>query len=125
MSVDSYMNFQVRARARARTYTRRHTARPMRKTTRGGPLPGQACAHPPPPRCSPPPPPAPLAVVPATPVATRGVCMQLANSEEYIDGALAGSLGEILIRCNNVLYVRAAPEAAAAAAAAAADGGGA
>lgn len=39
---------------------------------------------------------------------------QLANSEEYIDGALAGSLGEILIRCNNVLYVRAAPQEAAA-----------
>ena len=32
--------------------------------------------------------------------------MQLANSEEYIDGALAGHLGEILIRCNNVLYIR-------------------
>ena len=32
--------------------------------------------------------------------------LQLANSEEYIDGALAGHLGEILIRCNNVLYIR-------------------
>ena len=29
--------------------------------------------------------------------------MQLANSEEYIDGT---HLGEILIRCNNVLYIR-------------------
>ena len=32
--------------------------------------------------------------------------LQLANSEEYVDGALAGHLGEILIRCNNVLYIR-------------------
>jgi len=32
--------------------------------------------------------------------------LQLANSEEYIDGALAGHLGEILIRCNNILYIR-------------------
>jgi small nuclear ribonucleoprotein F len=32
--------------------------------------------------------------------------MQLANTEEYIDGALTGNLGEALIRCNNVLYVR-------------------
>ena len=31
---------------------------------------------------------------------------QLANTEEYIDGALAGNLGEVLIRCNNVLYIR-------------------
>jgi small nuclear ribonucleoprotein F len=30
----------------------------------------------------------------------------LANTEEYIDGALAGNLGEVLIRCNNVLYIR-------------------
>jgi small nuclear ribonucleoprotein F len=35
--------------------------------------------------------------------------LQLANSEEFIDGEFAGNLGEILIRCNNVLYVRAAP----------------
>merc|ERR1712135_192812 len=32
--------------------------------------------------------------------------LQLANTEEYIDGALAGNLGEVLIRCNNVLYIR-------------------
>lgn len=32
--------------------------------------------------------------------------LQLQNSEEWIDGALAGQLGEILIRCNNVLYIR-------------------
>jgi len=35
--------------------------------------------------------------------------LQLDNTEEYIDGALAGQLGEVLIRCNNVLYMRAAP----------------
>merc|ERR1712168_289091 len=32
--------------------------------------------------------------------------LQLANTEECIDGALAGNLGEVLIRCNNVLYIR-------------------
>ena len=31
---------------------------------------------------------------------------QLANTEEFIDGAFAGNLGEVLIRCNNVLYIR-------------------
>ena len=31
---------------------------------------------------------------------------QLAETEEYIDGQLAGNLGEVLIRCNNVLYMR-------------------
>ncbi|GJZ68060.1 probable small nuclear ribonucleoprotein F [Tanacetum coccineum] len=36
--------------------------------------------------------------------------LQLANSEEYVDGELTGSLGEILIRCNNVLYMRGVPE---------------
>jgi len=36
--------------------------------------------------------------------------LQLGNSEEYIDGALAGHLGEILIRCNNVLYIRGVDE---------------
>jgi len=35
---------------------------------------------------------------------------QLADSAEYIDGAFAGNLGEILIRCNNVLYLRAAAD---------------
>jgi small nuclear ribonucleoprotein F len=34
--------------------------------------------------------------------------MQLHESEEYIDGKFAGTLGEILIRCNNVLYIKAA-----------------
>lgn len=32
--------------------------------------------------------------------------LQLANTEEFIDGALTGNLGEALIRCNNVLYIR-------------------
>uniref|UniRef100_A0A8C6H2G4 Small nuclear ribonucleoprotein F n=1 Tax=Mus spicilegus TaxID=10103 RepID=A0A8C6H2G4_MUSSI len=32
--------------------------------------------------------------------------MQLANTEEYIDGELSGHLGEVLKRCNNVLYIR-------------------
>ncbi|VDP06384.1 unnamed protein product [Soboliphyme baturini] len=32
--------------------------------------------------------------------------LQLANTEEYIDGALLGNLGEVLIRCNNVLFIR-------------------
>ncbi|CEM13670.1 unnamed protein product [Vitrella brassicaformis CCMP3155] len=31
---------------------------------------------------------------------------QLLNAEEWIDGNFKGTLGEILIRCNNVLYVR-------------------
>ncbi|CAH1419749.1 unnamed protein product [Lactuca virosa] len=31
--------------------------------------------------------------------------LQLANSEEYIDWQFTGNLGEILIRCNNVLYL--------------------
>nr|XP_012620262.1 small nuclear ribonucleoprotein F-like [Microcebus murinus] len=36
--------------------------------------------------------------------------MQLANTEEYIDGALSGHLGEVLIRCNNALYIRGVEE---------------
>ncbi|KAK1278373.1 putative small nuclear ribonucleoprotein F [Acorus gramineus] len=36
--------------------------------------------------------------------------LQLANSEEYIDGQFQGNLGEILIRCNNVLCLRGVPE---------------
>ena len=36
--------------------------------------------------------------------------LQLANSEEYVEGNCRGSLGEVLIRCNNVLYVREMPE---------------
>ena len=47
--------------------------------------------------------------------------LQLANTEEFVDGAFAGNLGEVLIRCNNVLYIReggAAPPPPAAAEAA-------
>merc|ERR1711918_175733 len=36
--------------------------------------------------------------------------LQLAGTEEWIEGNLTGNLGEVLIRCNNVLYLRAAPE---------------
>ncbi|KAI8120405.1 Small nuclear ribonucleoprotein F [Lucilia cuprina] len=32
--------------------------------------------------------------------------MQLANAEEHIDGQPTGNLGEVLIRCNNVLYIK-------------------
>lgn len=35
--------------------------------------------------------------------------LQLANTEEFIDGALAGNLGEVLIRCVPFLVVRALP----------------
>jgi len=34
--------------------------------------------------------------------------LQLKNTEEFIDGQFAGVLGEVLIRCNNVLYIKAA-----------------
>lgn len=36
--------------------------------------------------------------------------LQLLKTEEYIDGELAGYLGEVLVRCNNVLYIKAAEE---------------
>uniref|UniRef100_A0A7S0ZSF1 Sm protein F n=1 Tax=Noctiluca scintillans TaxID=2966 RepID=A0A7S0ZSF1_NOCSC len=32
--------------------------------------------------------------------------LQLLNTEEWVDGSFRGNLGEVLIRCNNVLYVR-------------------
>lgn len=32
--------------------------------------------------------------------------LQLASAEEFIDGQSVGALGEVLIRCNNVLYMR-------------------
>mmetsp|Transcript_24971 Transcript_24971/g.36668 ORF Transcript_24971/g.36668 Transcript_24971/m.36668 type:complete len:101 (+) Transcript_24971:191-493(+) len=34
--------------------------------------------------------------------------LQLQKTEEYIDDNFAGELGEVLIRCNNVLYIKAA-----------------
>jgi small nuclear ribonucleoprotein F len=36
--------------------------------------------------------------------------VQLAKAEEFIDGVLTGNLGEVLIRCNNVLYVKGVEE---------------
>ena len=36
--------------------------------------------------------------------------LQLANTEEDIDGNFTGQLGEVLIRCNNVLYIRGVPD---------------
>ena len=36
--------------------------------------------------------------------------LQLANTEEIISGKVTGNLGEVLVRCNNVLYVRGVPE---------------
>ncbi|TFK00453.1 cytochrome P450 11B, mitochondrial-like [Platysternon megacephalum] len=38
------------------------------------------------------------------------VNMPLANTEEYIDGALSGHLGKVLIKCNNVPYIRGVEE---------------
>jgi small nuclear ribonucleoprotein F len=32
--------------------------------------------------------------------------MQLEETEEFIDGNLMGKMGEVLIRCNNILYVK-------------------
>lgn len=34
--------------------------------------------------------------------------LQLKGTEEFIDGQFAGFLGEVLVRCNNVLYIKAA-----------------
>ncbi|THW29482.1 hypothetical protein D6D02_06397 [Aureobasidium pullulans] len=31
--------------------------------------------------------------------------IQLSNAEEWIDGKSGGSLGQVLIRCNNVLWI--------------------
>lgn len=36
--------------------------------------------------------------------------IQLAGTEEFIDGKNTGTLGMVLIRCNNVLWVRGAGE---------------
>ncbi|KAI8913611.1 small nuclear ribonucleoprotein F [Gorgonomyces haynaldii] len=32
--------------------------------------------------------------------------MLLSNTEEFVDGTSQGLLGEVLIRCNNILYVK-------------------
>ncbi|KAJ2906243.1 hypothetical protein MKZ38_002322 [Zalerion maritima] len=34
--------------------------------------------------------------------------LQLVNAEEYIDDKMTGALGQVLIRCNNVLWIRGA-----------------
>jgi small nuclear ribonucleoprotein F len=31
---------------------------------------------------------------------------QLKNTEEIIDNQITGSLGDVLVRCNNVLFVK-------------------
>lgn len=36
--------------------------------------------------------------------------LQLANTEEYVEGNNTGTLGEVLVRCNNVLYIRGVEE---------------
>lgn len=36
--------------------------------------------------------------------------LQLANTEEYVEGSCTGTLGEVLVRCNNVLYIRGVEE---------------
>ncbi|KAF7730289.1 hypothetical protein EC973_002532 [Apophysomyces ossiformis] len=36
--------------------------------------------------------------------------LQLANTEEFQQGVSVGTLGEVLIRCNNVLYIRGVDE---------------
>ena len=36
--------------------------------------------------------------------------LQLQNTQEIIDGKTTGELGEVLIRCNNVLFIRGVPE---------------
>jgi len=33
--------------------------------------------------------------------------LQLANTQEIIQGEVMGDVGEVLIRCNNVLYIKA------------------
>lgn len=37
----------------------------------------------------------------------------MGDAEEFIDGEFAGKLGEIMIRCNNVMYIRSAEEGGA------------
>ena len=36
--------------------------------------------------------------------------LQLGNTEEFENGEFSGDLGEVLVRCNNVLYIRGVPE---------------
>mmetsp|Transcript_18719 Transcript_18719/g.25181 ORF Transcript_18719/g.25181 Transcript_18719/m.25181 type:complete len:108 (+) Transcript_18719:2-325(+) len=32
--------------------------------------------------------------------------LQMLNTEEWVDGSFRGNLGEVFVRCNNVLYIR-------------------
>ena len=34
----------------------------------------------------------------------------MAQTEEFIDGNCTGNLGDVLVRCNNILYVRGVEE---------------
>lgn len=36
--------------------------------------------------------------------------IQLSNAEEFLDGQSKGTLGDVLIRCNNVLWITAADQ---------------
>merc|ERR1712228_167679 len=36
--------------------------------------------------------------------------VQLASTEEYVDGKFIGAVGEVFIRCNNILLIRKCPE---------------
>lgn len=36
--------------------------------------------------------------------------IQLSNTEEFVDGQSSGTLGQVLIRCNNVLWIGKADE---------------
>lgn len=36
--------------------------------------------------------------------------IQLSETEEYIDRKSTGTLGQVLIRCNNVLWISKAPD---------------
>mmetsp|Transcript_4617 Transcript_4617/g.5012 ORF Transcript_4617/g.5012 Transcript_4617/m.5012 type:complete len:90 (+) Transcript_4617:36-305(+) len=40
--------------------------------------------------------------------------LQLQDTEEFVDGKITAHLGQALIRCNNVLYIRAANDGGAA-----------
>lgn len=43
-------------------------------------------------------------------IASTLTYVKVNDAEEYIDGVFQGKLGEILIRCNNVLYIRGVSE---------------
>jgi small nuclear ribonucleoprotein F len=32
--------------------------------------------------------------------------LQLAGTDEYVNGEFKGNLGQVLIRCNNILYIK-------------------